>query len=121
MTVPAVRMSTVVVNTTDVDRLIPFWRGLLQVGVAQRIDDMFVWLDRQQGAGVGLAFQRVPDPTPGRRRLHLDLEVEDLDAAQRRIEDLGGSCLERHEMAGFHWRVMTDPDGNEFCIAGSPG
>lgn len=121
MAAVAARMSTVVINTTDIDRLLPFWRQLLAVGVAHRIGDMFVWLDRQSGAGVGLAFQRVPDPTPGRRRLHIDLEVEDLDAAQARIEALGGECLELHEIDGFRWRVMADPDGNEFCIAVSAG
>ena len=32
-----------------------------------------------------------------------------------RILDLGGSHLEDHEIEGFAWKVMADPEGNEFC------
>ena len=45
--------------------------------------------------------------------------VEDLAAAQTRIEELGGSLVETHDMAGFTWRVMADPEGNEFWIVPS--
>lgn len=49
-------------------------------------------------------------------RLHLDTVVEDLNAAVARIEELGGSLLAEHEVMGFRWNVMSDPEGNEFCI-----
>lgn len=49
--------------------------------------------------------------------MHLDTGVADLDEAQARAEALGGSLVETHEIMGFTWRVMADPEGNEFCIA----
>ncbi len=52
-------------------------------------------------ASVG--FQRVPEGKSGKNRLHLDLIVDDLDAATAEIETLGG-------------RWLDDPDGNEFDI-----
>jgi hypothetical protein len=33
----------------------------------------------------------VPDPTPGRNRLHLDTSVPGLDVAEARIVELSGS------------------------------
>jgi Glyoxalase-like domain len=45
--------------------------------------------------------------------------VEDLDAATAEIEALGGRWLEpgqTRELEGFQWRLMADPDGNEFDI-----
>jgi hypothetical protein len=25
-----------------------------------------------------------------------------------------------HETAGVHWRIMADPEGNEFCLVPRP-
>ncbi len=114
-------MATVVINTTDTERLAKFWQEILGVGISRQFADFFIWLEPQQGQSVGLAFQKVPDPTPGRNRLHLDTLVEDIDRTRDRIESLGGSHVEDHEMSGFRWSVMADPDDNEFCIAKAPG
>lgn len=43
--------------------------------------------------------------------------MSDLGTAKARIVERGGSEIESHEIAGFTWIVMADPDGNEFCIA----
>jgi len=53
------------------------------------------------------------------RREHLDLIVEDLEKATTEIESLGGRWLEpgnTRELEGFRWRIMADPEGNEFDI-----
>lgn len=113
----AVRLTSVVVNCVDIERQVGFWRALLGVGEAQRVDGFFVWLEPQQPGGVMLAFQKVGDPTPGRRRLHLDLGVDDVDATAARVAELGGRHLEDHAVAGFTWKVMADLEGNEFCLA----
>ena len=112
--IPQVR--SVVINTTDEERLAGFWSELLGVEVAQRTGG-FLWLRPQRPGAFSIAFQRVERPTEGRRRLHLDTSVGDLEAATARIIEMGGSHLEDHEVPGFAWRVMADPDGNEFCIA----
>ncbi len=110
------RIRSVVINTTDEERLAGFWAELLGVEVAQRSAG-FVWLRPQRSGAFSIAFQRVAHPTEGRRRLHLDTSVSDLEAATARIVEIGGSHVEDHEVPGFAWRVMADPDGNEFCIA----
>lgn len=106
----------VMVNTTDPAKLSKFWSEVLGVKVRRDIGD-FVFLEPQQKGGVSINFQKVTDPTEGRRRLHFDTSVADLEAATKKIIELGGSHLEDHEVPGFAWRVMTDPDGNQFCIA----
>ena len=40
-----------------------------------------------------------------------------------RVRALGGLWSEPGttlEIDGFHWRVMADPEGNEFCIMTAP-
>ncbi|MBW3604604.1 MAG: hypothetical protein KY460_06755 [Actinobacteria bacterium] len=68
-----------------------------------------------------MAVQRVDAPTEGRRRLHMDFGVDHLDVAVARVIELGGTHLEDQQVPGFSWKVMTDPEGNEFCMAAGPG
>lgn len=112
-----IRMSSIVVNTTNVDTLADFWSALLELEIAHRSGEWFLVLQPQQEHGVSLAFQKVDDPTEGRRRLHVDLDVPDLDEAEQRVTVLGGKRVEEHTIGDFTWRVMADPDGNEFCMA----
>ncbi|MGZ8604089.1 MAG: VOC family protein [Actinomycetota bacterium] len=47
---------------------------------------------------------------------HVDLRIDDLAAVTALVERLGGARLADHEEEDFHWRVMRDPEGNEFCL-----
>jgi predicted enzyme related to lactoylglutathione lyase len=107
----------VVINTDDPDRLAAFWTELLGVGIARRSGPYFIWLEPQHEGGISVAFQKVDEPTGGRRRLHLDLYVDDLDSSVQRARDLGASPVEDHTSGDFRWSVLADPDGNEFCLA----
>jgi predicted enzyme related to lactoylglutathione lyase len=108
-----------VIDTADPLRLAPFWCALLDVSVAESIGNgQFVVLTQAEG-GLTVGFQQVDDVKTGKNRLHLDLVVDDLDAATAEIESLGGRWLEpgqTRELEGFRWRLMADPDGNEFDI-----
>lgn len=112
------RIRTVIVNTTRPPELAAFWSALLGVDVA--VDDPtagIIWLRPDTEGGTNLGFQRVDHPRSGRTETHVDVAVDDLDDAQRRIEQLGGRVVSINRLAdGFEWRVVTDLDGNEFCI-----
>jgi hypothetical protein len=57
--------------------------------------------------GLTVGFQRVPEVKTGKNRVHLDLVVDDLDAATAEVEQLGGRWLEpgkTRELEGFQWR-----------------
>jgi hypothetical protein len=71
------------------------------------------------GGPVMLAFQLVDDPTPGKNRLHLDLTADDLDAEVDRLVAAGAGLVGRRGDDSFRWVTLTDPDGNEFCVAGA--
>lgn len=110
-------VGSVVFNTTDPDRLAEFWMALLEVGIARRSGPWFIWLQPQHEGGISLAFQKVDDPTEGRRRLHLDSAVTDLEGSVERALGLGASIVEEHTVGDFSWTVLADPEGNEFCLA----
>lgn len=110
------KMAAIVINARDLERIVEFWKALLEVEERHRAPG-FVWLKRQPGASISLAVQQVDDPTGGRNRLHIDFGSRDAVATARRIIELGGEELEQHEIKGFRWTVFADPEGNEFCIA----
>ena len=67
-----------------------------------------------------IGVQRVPERKETKNRVHVDLEVEDLEAATRWIRGHGGSRVADHRLGDLHWRVMADPEGNEFCVVAQP-
>ena len=108
------QINTVAFDCHDPARLTEFWTQLRGVEVRYS-HEQYVWLTSQRKGGVTLAFQQVPDPTPGKNKLHLDGHHEDLDALTARVTELGGSFVEQHKIPDFVWNVYADPEGNQFC------
>jgi predicted enzyme related to lactoylglutathione lyase len=111
------RLHWIVIDTVDPVRIAPFWCALLGVEERGWFGDDYLMLTADAGAPP-VAFQRVPEAKSVKNRLHVDLEVADLDGAFVKIVALGGSAVsDILEMpGGYRWRVMADPEGNEFCI-----
>ncbi|WP_055551471.1 VOC family protein [Streptomyces sp. NBRC 110028] len=67
----------------------------------------------------GLLFQRVPDDKTVKNRIHLDIQPPSgtRDEEVERLRGLGARVLDdRRTEDGLGWVVMTDPEGNEFCV-----
>ncbi len=109
----------IVLDTQDPARLVEFYGDLQGVEtVAIYGDDQYHALSPNQ-EGLMLVLQRVPEAKLGKNRAHFDIVVEDLDASTTRVGQLGGRWIEpgkTHELEGFRWRCMADPEGNEFCL-----
>ncbi|MFJ7149706.1 VOC family protein [Streptomyces sp. NPDC100445] len=80
------------------------------------------WVDLRVPGGPALAFQRAPGWVPPRwpapdasQQFHLDLVVDDLDAAEKGVLELGAEPLDTADRSrGF--RVYADPAGHPFCL-----
>jgi predicted enzyme related to lactoylglutathione lyase len=114
------RLGWIQVDCADPERLAAFWSVMLGIEVDARLGDPTHYLNmtRVSLGGPYLSFQRVPEPKSAKNRLHFDVAVEDVETATARVEELGGGRLPQpdvHEY-GFSWRIMQDPEGNEFCL-----
>jgi catechol 2,3-dioxygenase-like lactoylglutathione lyase family enzyme len=82
-----------------------------------------------EGSGPRLFFQRVPEGKQAKNRVHLDVRaapglegdarMEALEEEAKRLVSQGATRLQRFEPApplGTGHIVMTDPEGNEFCL-----
>jgi predicted enzyme related to lactoylglutathione lyase len=113
---PSPRIVTVIINSERPDRLVEFWRAFFQTEV-QFSEAGITWLKSTGEGGVNVGIQQVEQKLGGHTEIHLDIAVDDLDGSQAVVEELGGSLVTVNRLGnGFEWRVMHDPDGNEFCI-----
>lgn len=112
-------ISMVTFDCTDPERLSTWWADAIAGERTIAVPGEFVTVASPQGLRLG--FQKVPDPTQGKNRLHLDLHSHDRVRDVARLITAGATEVSRREAsADFGWVVLADPDGNVFCVAGAP-
>ncbi|BBY16044.1 glyoxalase [Mycolicibacterium litorale] len=112
-------LRSVVVDCRDPKALATFYAGVLGGDVRAEEDD---WVVLTEPSGRRLAFQRSPEHQPpefpdpsGSQQFHLDIRVDDVDAAERQVLDLGATRVTEAE-EDDDFRVYRDPAGHTFCL-----
>lgn len=110
------RFPSVILDCPDPGRLARFYGGLLDWQVSVDPD----WAEIRADYGQCVCFQRVENYRPPAwptqdvpQQSHLDLMVDDLDAAEAAVLDLGGTRADHQP--GTTFRVFLDPAGHPFC------
>lgn len=93
------------IDARDAHTLADFWGPLLGWEVHPH-DDGESCL--REGEQVRVWFNAVPEPVTVKNRVHLDVNVESLDAV------VGGGATVVDD--SFRWTLLRDPDGQEFCV-----
>jgi hypothetical protein len=117
----ACRFTELVVDCRDPEALAACWAAVLDYRVLSRDDDGAVEIGPEGGFGgpaPTLVFGQVDDPTPGKLRLHIDLNPtdRDQDAELERLLALGATPADGGQRGDEGWHVLADPEGNEFCL-----
>lgn len=118
------RITCVVVDCTHPGRLAGFWCAVLGWERRDERGGDEPWVEigppgqPEHGTVPTLLFQAVPDPSPGKRRLHLDLNAtdRDQDAELARLLALGATRADVGQTGEESWHVLADPEGNQFCL-----
>ena len=114
---PIARLLAVTVDCHDPTLLAVFWRELVggEIDTRTEADD---WVALRDVPVIGnIGFQKVPEGKAVKNRVHLDVEVDDIDDATPHVIALGAtdSGATVDESTG-QFRVFRDPEGNEFCL-----
>lgn len=116
------RLHHMVIDCPDPAALAEFYSELVGLPITWREDDFVVIAADERTSGI--AFQLAPDhrppqwPDPDRpQQLHLDVMVDDVDAAEPLVLALGARRLSE---PGHHSRVYADPAGHPFCLIPRP-
>jgi hypothetical protein len=111
------RYPSFVLDCPDATELATFYGTLLDWPVTTSDG----WGEIRDTTGQCICFQQVEDYTPPQwpgqqvpQQMHLDVMVEDLDAAEPQVLALGAT---KHEhQPGTSFRVFLDPAGHPFCL-----
>ncbi|MFI7676612.1 VOC family protein [Actinophytocola sp. NPDC049390] len=110
----------ITIDSAEPRQLAEFWTKALDLEVVFDADGWYVQLrSRGDGRQVYVGLQKVAEKRTGKNRVHLDLATGDREGEVKRLESLGATVGETHEMPSLTWTVLQDPEGNEFCV-GSP-
>ena len=111
------RHPTFVLDCPDPAALAAFYAALLDWKTEPAED----WVDIRSEEGQCISFQQVTDYRPPNwpgqqvpQQMHIDVVVDDLDAGEAAVTELGAT---RHEVQpGTTFRVFLDPAGHPFCL-----
>ncbi|MGI8879350.1 MAG: VOC family protein [Jatrophihabitans sp.] len=108
----------ITIDCREPARLALFWSALLDMPVTGEHEGPgWATVGSARDPQPRLTFQRVAEPKSAKVRIHLDVQVDDIDAGRREVEDLGGKWTgERHDYNEGVVMVMTDPEEHEFCL-----
>lgn len=113
------RLEKTVLDCPDPRALAAFYAEILGMRINEDHEDWVV-IGREPGMRE-LGFQRASSWLPPRwpdpeypQQLHLDIRVDDVDAAERAVLALGARRLVGARETGF--RVFADPVGHPFCL-----
>lgn len=116
MSEPRIQVQEIVIDCNDITSQATFWADLL--GTRWAMVYAPDWAIVECGV-FRLGFQLVPEGKESpKNRLHLDLEVDDLQGAMAKAQSLGATAISELEDRedGTGSVVMQDPEGNEFCL-----
>ncbi len=111
------RYPSFVLDCPDAGALATFYGALLDWDVKIEPD----WAEVRADYGQCICFQQVADYSapdwPGQeapQQMHVDVIVDDLDAGEAAVVELGAT---KHEhQPGTSFRVFLDPAGHPFCL-----
>jgi len=106
-----------VIDCPDPNALAAFYAAMLE----WKVDTSPGWADIRAEDGQCISFQQVEDYAPPQwpgqqvpQQMHLDVIVDDLDAAEAAVLELGAT---KHDyQPGTNFRVFLDPAGHPFCL-----
>lgn len=123
----ASRLTEVIIDCTDIDRLVEFWSEVLAYDranagdgwVALRAPRTEISEDALRTGALppAVTLVGVREPKAGKNRVHLDITPVDRTQGEEvaRLEKLGATCANIGQ-GQVAWVVMADPEGNEFCV-----
>lgn len=129
------RFSELVVGCHDPKRLAAFWCAVLDYHVLDEEpgtlveigprdlptdDDFAEWRRRLRTAPSppSILFIAVPEGKTVKNRLHIDVNPIDATTEEEaaRLRALGATDADIGQGPDVTWKVMQDPEGNEFCV-----
>lgn len=118
MATMGIRLGSTVINCADMEVMTSFWSQALGLTPSSTAgDDDFRVLRGDRG---NVSLQLARTPVSARDQMHLDLYSDDQLAQVDRLVALGARVVRHEQEPDDDFVVLTDPEGNEFCVCARP-
>ena len=105
----------IAIDCHDPRLLARFWSEALGYQVLDDDDDEVLIVPPAPTPGPRFLFLKVPEGKTVKNRIHLDLRSDDQEAEVERLIAMGAETADIGQ-GEVTWVVLSDPEGNEFCI-----
>ena len=96
-----------------IQRAVDFWTKALDYNIKYQSADWAILLPKD-GGGIQLSLNLVTSQKP--RRHHMDLFCDNQESEVERLIKLGAEKTPWRYPEDADYVVLTDPDGNSFCV-----
>ena len=104
-------------DAADALTLARFWAAALGSDVDEDSTPGKAFVEAAGWGGPNIWFTAVPEPKTAKNRIHFDLRAPgSLQDEVARLERIGATVVRSYP----GHTVMTDPEGNEFCVEPGP-
>ena len=107
-------LGNITFDVADPAKMAAFWSAALDRPVAESSE--FHALLAPDERGLNWLFLKVPETKTAKNRMHVDFHTTDREAEVARLVTLGATRHDTLNEWGVEWTVLTDPEGNEFCV-----
>ncbi|MDX6325237.1 MAG: hypothetical protein QOK15_1591 [Nocardioidaceae bacterium] len=113
----ASRIAAVAIDAVQPRVVADFWCEVLGWQVVDE-EDGGISIAEQSGSWPSIDVFAVPEQKVVKNRLHLDLRADGSTTADEleRLLRLGARRIDIGQGADVSWVVLSDPEGNEFCL-----
>ncbi len=111
------RIAAIAVDAVQPRVVADFWCSVLGWQVVEE-DDGVISIAPADGSWPTIDVAPVPENKTVKNRLHLDLRADGIPTGDEieRLLDLGARRADVGQGADATWVVLSDPEGNEFCL-----
>ncbi len=114
----SIQLQHITIDCHDALVLSTFWSAALGRAVDPGAETYFASIGREaRDTQVAFLFTKVDEGKTAKNRMHTDFHADDREAEVERLVGLGATRVAEKDEWGTRWTVMTDPEGNEFCVA----
>jgi hypothetical protein len=117
----ACRITELVLDCRDPEALARWWCAVLDYRIVGREDDGSVEIGSGDRRLPTIVFGAGAGPKREKLRLHIDVNATDREQAAEldRLLELGAKPVDVGQTGDEGWHVLSDPEGNEFCLLAS--
>lgn len=108
------KLVCITVDAQNPKNLSAFWHGMLGGKLEHEGEEQY-WLEFENGEP-DILFLKNLDSKSSKNRLHFDLRPTDQDAEIEKAILLGATHVNIGQKGDESWKVLSDVEGNEFCI-----